>query len=277
MPQCGQCVPRPAGSVAIIHPEQTDASFWPYIHKNQWHIALGELLQQWFSTPKVITATPSALAPASVGYAQGHAPGIIVGGTDENLVAVLDSDVFKALYELGEEGIGDFGNDRAERPGCVPKPAPGPASWGSNRAFRSPPTLAWPSSGFPVGTRLMVQRDGGDGHVSQLRHGPDIQFARHFYRQRSSPLPAYLAIDLPFEIRLQHTPVTPAPFTDVSWLPEELRILMANQHSYQRFDLKEIARSFPDTAETMLLDTYLTNEEAASARVFRVYRETPAH
>jgi mannose-6-phosphate isomerase-like protein (cupin superfamily) len=52
---------------------------------------------------------------------------------------------------------------------------------------------------------------------------------------------------------------------------------MANQHSYQRFDLNEIARSFPDTAETMLLDTYLTNEEAASARVFRVYRETPAH
>jgi hypothetical protein len=52
---------------------------------------------------------------------------------------------------------------------------------------------------------------------------------------------------------------------------------MANQHSYQRFNLNEVARSFPDTAETMLLDTYLTNEEAASARVFRVYRETPAH
>jgi mannose-6-phosphate isomerase-like protein (cupin superfamily) len=27
----------------------------------------------------------------------------------------------------------------------------------------------------------------------------------------------------------------------------------------------------------MLLDRYLTNEEAASARVFRVYRETPPH
>src|ERR1700742_4160343 len=52
---------------------------------------------------------------------------------------------------------------------------------------------------------------------------------------------------------------------------------MANQHSYQRFNLKEIARSLRDTAETMFLDTYLTNEEAASARVFRVYQETPPH
>jgi mannose-6-phosphate isomerase-like protein (cupin superfamily) len=44
-----------------------------------------------------------------------------------------------------------------------------------------------------------------------------------------------------------------------------------------RFDLREIARSFPPTADTLLLDTYLTNEAAASARVFRVYRPTPPH
>jgi mannose-6-phosphate isomerase-like protein (cupin superfamily) len=52
---------------------------------------------------------------------------------------------------------------------------------------------------------------------------------------------------------------------------------VAEEHSYQRFDLNQVARSFPDTADTLLLDTYLTDEEAASARVFRVYRETPAH
>jgi mannose-6-phosphate isomerase-like protein (cupin superfamily) len=44
-----------------------------------------------------------------------------------------------------------------------------------------------------------------------------------------------------------------------------------------RFNLREIMDRFPPTADTMLLDTYLTNEEAASARVFRVYRPTPAH
>ncbi len=46
---------------------------------------------------------------------------------------------------------------------------------------------------------------------------------------------------------------------------------------FGRFDLNEIAKSFPETAETLLVDTYLTNEQAASARVFRVYRGTPPH
>ena len=52
---------------------------------------------------------------------------------------------------------------------------------------------------------------------------------------------------------------------------------MAETEDFKRFKPHEIARSFPETAETMLLDTYLTNEAAASARVFRVYRPTPAH
>lgn len=52
---------------------------------------------------------------------------------------------------------------------------------------------------------------------------------------------------------------------------------MAGKPDFQRFKLHEIAARFPDSSETLLLDTYLTNEEAASARVFRVYRETPAH
>jgi mannose-6-phosphate isomerase-like protein (cupin superfamily) len=46
---------------------------------------------------------------------------------------------------------------------------------------------------------------------------------------------------------------------------------------FARFDLNQIAKAFPATAETLLLDTYLTNEDAASARVFRVYRGTPPH
>jgi len=46
---------------------------------------------------------------------------------------------------------------------------------------------------------------------------------------------------------------------------------------FARFDLKAIADAFPPTADSLLLDTYLTNEAAASARVFRVYRGTPPH
>lgn len=44
-----------------------------------------------------------------------------------------------------------------------------------------------------------------------------------------------------------------------------------------RFDIGAIAAALPESATTMLVDTYLTDRPAASARVFRVYRPTPAH
>jgi mannose-6-phosphate isomerase-like protein (cupin superfamily) len=43
------------------------------------------------------------------------------------------------------------------------------------------------------------------------------------------------------------------------------------------FDVQAIARTLPDTAATLLVDKYLTDRAAASARVFRVYRPTPPH
>jgi mannose-6-phosphate isomerase-like protein (cupin superfamily) len=43
------------------------------------------------------------------------------------------------------------------------------------------------------------------------------------------------------------------------------------------FDIKAIARAFPETAAVMLIDTRLTDEPEASSRVFRVYRSAPAH
>jgi mannose-6-phosphate isomerase-like protein (cupin superfamily) len=45
----------------------------------------------------------------------------------------------------------------------------------------------------------------------------------------------------------------------------------------RRFDVRAIAAALPVTAETLLVDTYLTDRKAASARVFRVYRGTPPH
>lgn len=52
---------------------------------------------------------------------------------------------------------------------------------------------------------------------------------------------------------------------------------MKEKPAFGRFNLHEIARAFPETAETLLIDRYLRDEEGASARVFRVYRETPPH
>ena len=47
--------------------------------------------------------------------------------------------------------------------------------------------------------------------------------------------------------------------------------------NFARFDLRAIAAALPETADTLLVDHYLTDRDAASARVFRVYRGTPPH
>ena len=52
---------------------------------------------------------------------------------------------------------------------------------------------------------------------------------------------------------------------------------MTDSKSSGRFHLHQIAAAFPDSAETMLLDTYLSDEPSASSRLFRVYREVPPH
>ena len=43
------------------------------------------------------------------------------------------------------------------------------------------------------------------------------------------------------------------------------------------FDIHAIAKKFPASAETMLVDTRLTDEQEASCRVFRIYVDVPAH
>lgn len=43
------------------------------------------------------------------------------------------------------------------------------------------------------------------------------------------------------------------------------------------FDVMTIAASLPETADTMLVDTRLTDEPAASSRIFRAYRPVARH
>lgn len=50
-----------------------------------------------------------------------------------------------------------------------------------------------------------------------------------------------------------------------------------SQNTSARFDIATIAAQFPETADTLLIDQYLTNNPHASTRVFRVYKTTPAH
>ena len=60
-------------------------------------------------------------------------------------------------------------------------------------------------------------------------------------------------------------------------MADEARQAIAAAANNGRFDIGAVAAKFPATATTLLVDEYLTNREQASARVFRVYRPTPAH
>jgi mannose-6-phosphate isomerase-like protein (cupin superfamily) len=44
-----------------------------------------------------------------------------------------------------------------------------------------------------------------------------------------------------------------------------------------RFDLRALAAELPEEAETMLVDIRITDEPAASSRLFRTYTPVPAH
>lgn len=60
-------------------------------------------------------------------------------------------------------------------------------------------------------------------------------------------------------------------------IPTVPRKKIVDAAPHAAFDLHAIARTFPDTADTLLVDTRLTDEDEASARVFRVYHPTPPH
>lgn len=59
--------------------------------------------------------------------------------------------------------------------------------------------------------------------------------------------------------------------------PTHQRKKLVEAAPHAAFDLNEIITTFPEAAESLLVDARLTDEDEASARVFRVYRPTPAH
>lgn len=75
----------------------------------------------------------------------------------------------------------------------------------------------------------------------------------------------------PFLVSFHHTmstnPLAPSPSEQAASVPLTSAL----------FDVNAIAANFPATASTMLIDTRLTDEPQASARIFRAYSPAPAH
>jgi mannose-6-phosphate isomerase-like protein (cupin superfamily) len=50
-----------------------------------------------------------------------------------------------------------------------------------------------------------------------------------------------------------------------------------DEKAYGFFDLTQIKSGFPDHAESLIVDAYLSDHESASSRLFRLYHPIPRH
>jgi mannose-6-phosphate isomerase-like protein (cupin superfamily) len=66
--------------------------------------------------------------------------------------------------------------------------------------------------------------------------------------------------------------------TNLSYIEEAVQFVRNSVSQESRFfNIAALAATLPEYAETMLTDIRLTDEPAASCRVFRVHRPAPAH
>ena len=72
------------------------------------------------------------LALQHAANAAGQHGRVAVRGADQDLVAVGDRDLFKALDQLGKEGVGDVFNDDAEEPAAAGDQACAHGCWESS-------------------------------------------------------------------------------------------------------------------------------------------------
>src|SRR5271170_938056 len=116
MPQCSQMLHTLSYAVVIVHLQHTDA--WaqrPHIDKHQGYLTLGQLIEQRLFDAEGHNRDTLNLALQHAADAMRHPLGIIVCGTDQDLVAIFHRDVFKALNQLREEGIRNLGDDETEQ------------------------------------------------------------------------------------------------------------------------------------------------------------------
>jgi len=115
VPQPDQMLHALQYAVMVVDLEQADARpVRPDVDEDERHFAFGELIEQRLFDPEGHDGYAIDFALEHAADAVRHAPGFVVGGADEDFVAIGDGDIFKPLDQLGEERIGDLGDDEAE-------------------------------------------------------------------------------------------------------------------------------------------------------------------
>src|SRR5690348_982923 len=123
----------------------------------------------------------------------GKTPGVVNGGAGEDFVVVLDGDIFKSLNNLGEERIGDFGDDEA-------KDAAASGDKGARLRVREIAKLLddFPDApgelGSDGGNAVNRPRNGGDGNLRAPGNFVDAQLASVLQVPRTSNRPVHRAV-----------------------------------------------------------------------------------
>src|SRR6516225_6487206 len=85
------------------------------IYEDHRDIARAEFLQQRLLDAKGHDSDSLDVPLEHAADAGVHALEVVVGGADENFVAVGHGNFFEAFDQLGEEWVGDLGNEQAEK------------------------------------------------------------------------------------------------------------------------------------------------------------------
>src|SRR5581483_3170078 len=111
-----------ADTVEVIHFDGAETrSLGRGIHKHKRDIAFSKTLQERSLYAEGHDRYTVDIALQHSLYAKLHSMGVVIGGSNQDFVAILDRHIFKALNQLGEKRIGDLRNDEAQYsgpPGC---------------------------------------------------------------------------------------------------------------------------------------------------------------
>jgi hypothetical protein len=169
MTERGKVLDSLANPFGIIHLENVNVGkVRCSIHENQRKFALDEFLDQVLFDAEGHDGDTIHVALEQAAHQAFGAGWIVIGGADQDFIALRHGQIFEFLHELGKEGVGDLGDDEPQHF----------ASAGNEGAGLRVGQVPDFFDGLPdalrelgVHGRNMIHgaRDGGDGDAGALR------------------------------------------------------------------------------------------------------------
>src|SRR5258708_5626465 len=143
------------------------------IHCHDRDVAFGQLSEQWLFNAERHNCDAFGIALKHAADAERHSVGIVVGGTDQNLISAFYCDLFKSLNQLREKRVGDLRDDEAKQPASTGYQA---TSLRIGKVVQLIDRFPHTSGQLRVYSWNVIDGAGhvGNGHSSPLGHGIDV-------------------------------------------------------------------------------------------------------